>query len=94
MAYNKLLLALGLVAAALPASLAAQPDTDPIALTAAGIAPAGDPGTRYCMRVDPITGSLIETVQCWTRDEWADQGVDVDKEWARNGVKLAPPVMA
>jgi len=46
------------------------------------------------MKVDPITGSLIETVQCWTRDQWADQGVDVDKEWAKNGVKVVPPAMA
>ena len=24
----------------------------------------------------------------WYTEEWADQGVDVDKEWARNGVKV------
>ena len=28
----------------------------------------------------------VQTVQCWTRDEWAEQGVDVDKEWAKEGV--------
>jgi hypothetical protein len=39
------------------------------------------------MHVDPITGSNVQTTQCWTRDEWADQGVDVDKEWAKNGVR-------
>jgi hypothetical protein len=54
----------------------------------AGGAPAGGPQTLYCMHVDPVTGSLVQTVQCWTREEWADQGVDVDKEWARNGVKV------
>ena len=51
-------------------------------------APAGGPQTLYCMHVDPITGSLVQTVQCWTREEWADQGVDVDREWARNGVRV------
>jgi hypothetical protein len=51
-------------------------------------APAGGPQTLYCMHVDPVTGSLVQTVQCWTREEWADQGVDVDKEWAKNGVRV------
>jgi len=51
-------------------------------------APAGTPQTKYCMRVDPITGSLVQTVQCWTREEWAEQGVDVDREWAKNGINV------
>jgi len=50
-------------------------------------APAGGENTRYCLRVDPITGSRMETVQCYTRAEWAQLEVDVDKEWAANGVK-------
>jgi len=50
-------------------------------------APAGSETTRYCLRVDPITGSRMETVQCYTRAEWAQLEVDVDKEWAANGVK-------
>ena len=92
MARKELILALGTILVASP--LAAQPDTQPIVLAGTGTAPAGEPGTRYCMRVDPITGSLVETVQCWTRDQWADQGVDVDKEWTKNGVKVEPPAMA
>lgn len=52
------------------------------------VAPAGGPQTLYCMHVDPVTGSLVQTVQCWTREEWAQQGVNVDKEWAKNGVKV------
>src|SRR6476659_10348727 len=44
-------------------------------------APAGAPDTRYCMHLAPFTGSMIEATRCWTRDEWAEQGVDVDKEW-------------
>jgi hypothetical protein len=51
-------------------------------------APPGTPYARYCLRVDPLIGSHIETIQCKTRDEWADLGVDVDQEWAENGVKV------
>jgi hypothetical protein len=36
--------------------------------------------------VGPVTGSLVQTVQCWTREQWAEEGVDVDREWAREGV--------
>jgi hypothetical protein len=51
-------------------------------------APAGTPTTRYCLRVDPITGSRLETIQCRTRADWASLEVDVDQEWAENGVKV------
>jgi hypothetical protein len=51
-------------------------------------APEAGPDAKYCLRVDPFTGSRIETVQCWTRQQWADQGVDVDKEWAKEGVTV------
>jgi hypothetical protein len=51
-------------------------------------APAGTPTTRYCLRVDPLPGSRIETVQCNTRDRWAQLEIDVDQEWARNGVAV------
>jgi hypothetical protein len=50
-------------------------------------APVGSESTRYCLRVDPNTGSRMETVQCYTRAEWAQLEVDLDKEWAANGVK-------
>lgn len=50
-------------------------------------APAGSESTRYCLRVDPNTGSRMETIQCYTRAEWASLEVDVDKEWAANGVR-------
>jgi len=92
MAREQLILALGTILVASP--LAAQPDTQPIVLAATGTAPAGGPDTRYCMHVDPITGNLVQKTECWTRDQWADQGVDVDKEWAKNGVKVEPPAMA
>lgn len=51
-------------------------------------APAGDASTRYCLRVDPITGSRMETIQCRTREDWTSLEVDVDHEWAENGVRV------
>ncbi|MFC7537044.1 hypothetical protein ACFQPG_06645 [Sphingomonas sp. GCM10030256] len=54
-------------------------------------APVAEPGARYCMRVEPPTGSRIERVLCWTRQEWADQGVNVDKDWVREGVSILQP---
>ena len=82
MARKELIVALSLIVAASPVS-ATQPDPIPTA-----VAPAGTPDTKYCLRVEPVTGSRIETVQCWTRDEWAEVDVDVDKEWAREGVEV------
>jgi hypothetical protein len=63
-------------------SAAAQTETAP------ATAPAGTATTRYCLRVDPITGSRIETIQCRTREDWASLEVDVDAEWAENGVRV------
>ena len=82
MAQRKLLLALGLIAAAAPA-WASLPETDPDRG-----APPASADARYCMRVEAITGSRLETIRCWTREEWAEQGVDVDREWAREGVAV------
>jgi len=51
-------------------------------------APPGGPDSRYCLRVDPITGSRMQTIQCRTRADWASLDVDVDREWAENGVRV------
>ena len=51
-------------------------------------APPGGPATRYCLRVEPVTGSRIERIECWTREEWAEQGVNVDRDWAKEGVRV------
>lgn len=51
-------------------------------------APPGTPITRYCLRVDPIIGTRVETIQCRTREDWAALEVDVDQEWAENGVRV------
>jgi hypothetical protein len=74
------------LAAAVGAIIAtsAAASTQPIEATA----PAGTPDTRYCMRVEPQTGSRIEGVECWTREEWAEGGVDVDKDWPKEGVRV------
>jgi hypothetical protein len=77
---HQLLAALGLVAAALPSPANTGNPPTP--------APPGAATTRYCLRVDPITGSRIETIQCRTRNEWADLDVNVDQEWALNGVRV------
>ncbi|HEV2595287.1 MAG TPA: hypothetical protein VGU01_08835 [Sphingomicrobium sp.] len=57
---------------------------DPPPTTAA---PSGTTETRYCLHVGPVTGNLAETIECWTRAEWAEQGVDIDKEWSKEGVR-------
>ena len=74
----KLLATFGLIVAAAPAI--AHQDNGP--------APAGGPNTLYCLRVDAITGSRLETIQCRTRDDWSGLEIDVDKEWAENGVRI------
>ena len=53
-----------------------------------GPSPSDSATARYCLRVAPATGSLVETVQCWTRAQWVEQGVDVDQEWAKEGVAV------
>ena len=80
MASRILILALGLTTAATP--LLAAGEKRP------ATAPAGTAQTRYCMRVEALTESRIEMIRCWTRAEWAEQGVDVDKDWPKEGVRV------
>lgn len=81
MACKELVIALGMIVAAPPVSAALpQPTREP--------APTADANARYCLRVEPVTGSRMETIQCNTRDEWAQLDVDVDQEWADNGVRI------
>jgi hypothetical protein len=81
MAYKEVLLALGMIVATSPVSAGLpQPAREP--------APTAPPDARYCLRVEPVTGSRIETIECNTREEWAQLEVDVDKEWADNGVRV------
>jgi len=80
MAHKILAAALSTIAAISPV-FAAQPE--PMMP-----APPASEFAKYCLRVEPVTGSNVETIQCWTRMEWAEQGVDVDREWAREGVSV------
>jgi hypothetical protein len=80
MAPKTLAIALGAILSASPLAAASQ-QSDP----QAG-APPGGPETRYCLRVEPITGSHIPGIACLTREEWAEGNVDVDKVWAEDGV--------
>lgn len=85
MARKGLFVAFSIAVAASPA-LATNPAPNPPMP-----APTDSADARYCMRVEPLTGSLIETTKCWTRAEWTEQGVDVDKEWSREGVAVIHP---
>ena len=82
MAYRSWIVAFGFIAAAAPLSALTlgQASDRP--------APTDRADTRYCLRVAPLTGSLSETVQCWTRAQWVEQGVDIDKEWDKDGVAV------
>ena len=82
MAHKILIVALGMATAASPLS-ATQPEPDP-----ASMAPTAGPDARYCLRIEAVTGTRLEEVKCWTRQEWAEQEVDVDKEWAEEGVAV------
>ncbi|MEO5612315.1 MAG: hypothetical protein ABIT68_06090 [Sphingomicrobium sp.] len=80
MAHTILVVALSVVVATSPASAASR---EPASMSPA---PAASADAKYCLRVEPFTGSHIELTQCWTRAEWTEQGVDVDQEWAKEGV--------
>ncbi len=82
MAHKKLVAAFGMIVAATAVS-ATNPE--PTTMTAAPMASAD---AKYCLRVEPATGSRLEFVLCLTRQEWAEQGVDLDKEWAKEGVAI------
>lgn len=82
MAYKGLLAALSVITAASQASA-----TQPLPIREKG-APPAPAYARYCLRVDPATGSRMETVRCETRDGWAALDVDIDQEWAEWGVRV------
>lgn len=81
MAYKEVILALGLVAVAAPLSASIQDQAPAIG------APEGTPDTKYCMHIEAVTGSRIEKLKCWTREEWAEHDVDLDKDWPKEGVR-------
>ena len=82
MAHKLLLLALGTIVAASPAPASIQEPALKMG------APAGSPDTLYCMRIEASIGSRLEEVKCWTREQWAENEVDVDRDWAEEGVAV------
>ena len=83
MSHRKLAAAFGLIVVAVSPVLAHEPERDSIAG-----APAAGPDARYCLRVEAVTGSRMERIRCWTRERWAGLGVDIDREWAKEGVRV------
>ena len=81
MAYKTLLLSLSFLAATSPVSASVQD-------AQWSGAPEGTSETKYCMRIEAVTGTRIEEVKCWTRAEWAERGVDVDVDWGKEGVRV------
>ena len=85
MALKQILLASILVAGAIPAA-ASQSDPNDDVVTAR--APDAPEGALYCLKMEPITGTRIGSVLCWTRQEWTDNDIDLDKAWAEDGVEV------
>lgn len=56
-------------------------------------APQGTAATLYCMRIEAVTGSRIERIRCWTRSRWEREGVDLDRDWPREGVRTIEPIV-
>lgn len=82
MSHKKLAVALSVIAAGSP--VLAQP----LAVDPTTGAPVAGPNARYCLKVEAPTGTRIEPIMCWTRQEWTQQGVDIDEDWAREGVTV------
>ena len=82
MARKTLVVALGMIAAASPATASIQQPAETMG------SPEGTPETLYCMRIEAIVGSRLEEVKCWTRQQWAENEVDVDQDWAKEGVAV------
>jgi len=51
-------------------------------------APKAPATARFCLRVDPVTGSRMETIRCETREGWTQLGIDVDEEWTKWGIRV------
>lgn len=83
MSHRKLAAAFSLIVVAVSPVLAQPAGRDYIAG-----APEAGPDARYCLRVEPVTGTRVERIRCWTRERWAGLGVDVDRQWAREGVRV------
>lgn len=81
MAWKTVLIVPALAAAATPA-WASQDATE-----GDGAPPAAE-NALYCLKMEPITGTRIGSILCWTRQEWADNDIDLDEAWGEDGVEV------
>ncbi len=51
-------------------------------------APPAPESALYCLRIEAVTGTRLEEVKCLTRQQWAELEVDLDAEWADEGVRV------
>lgn len=70
------------------ATLAVWPGAALTVPSAGSKAPEASESARYCLKIEAVTGTRLERVRCHTRAEWAELDVDVDAEWAREGVRV------
>lgn len=82
MPWKEIVAAVCMVAAASPVSASQVVPDSPQG------APEAPADAKYCLRVEAVIGTRLETVQCWTRAQWAEMEVDVDKDWAEEGVRI------
>jgi hypothetical protein len=80
MALGRLTLALCAIAAASPGAASVVPQDAPTE--------NDGPDVLYCMHIEAITGSRLERIVCWTRAEWAQNEVDLDRDWPKEGVSI------
>ena len=85
MAWKRILFASIMIAGAMPVSASQSEPSDDAVISGAPDAPEG---ALYCLKMEPITGTRIGSILCWTRQEWADNDVDLDEAWAEDGVKV------
>lgn len=85
MAWKSILLASILVAGAAPTAASQAHHSNDVATAGAPDAPEG---ALYCLKMEPITGTRIGSVLCWTRQQWADNDIDLDEAWAADGVEV------
>ena len=84
MAHRMFFIAAGIALVGTPATAGSSSAGEQKAKTAAA---AKSDSKKYCIEYEKVVGSRIEELKCWTREEWAEQGVDVDKDWAKEGVR-------
>ena len=85
MAWKRILFASILIAGAVPVAASQSDQSDDLATVGAPDAPEG---ALYCLKMEPITGTRIGSILCWTRQEWADNDIDLDEAWAEDGVEV------